>query len=211
MRNRMKEHSEETNELFNLMARQIKKRCEERINLFVVDQKEEGQDNGSIQKFAQEDIDQFLLDNNLEEGDMVAIGNHSESGLVYDSSPGNSPARDRQGMTESKSATKMQQMLASQTHFTQAKVVTVKPFRLNPNIIYVKNKRDDMLLMTESNKQIVPTCEQGYWGGFSPKRKGGKYQDQALTKKYTDGRARLYPARKMPKDMHQSSQKQAAI
>jgi hypothetical protein len=55
-------------------------------------------------------------------------------------------------MTESKSATKMQQMLASQTHFAHDKVVTVKPFRLNPNIIYVKNKRDDMLLMTESNK-----------------------------------------------------------
>jgi len=27
MRSKMKHHSEETNELFNLMARQIKKRC----------------------------------------------------------------------------------------------------------------------------------------------------------------------------------------
>ena len=64
-----------------------------------------------------------------------------------------------------------------------------------------------MLLLTEKNQKSVPTCEQGYWGGFSPKRKGGKYQDQALTKKYTDGRARLYPARKMPKDTQQSEQR----
>jgi len=34
MRSKLNNHSEETNELFNLMARQIKKRCEERINLF---------------------------------------------------------------------------------------------------------------------------------------------------------------------------------
>ena len=34
MRSKLNTHSEETNELFNLMARQIKKRCEERINLF---------------------------------------------------------------------------------------------------------------------------------------------------------------------------------
>ena len=57
-----------------------------------------------------------------------------------------------------------------------------------------------MLLLTEKNQKSVPTCEQGYWGGFSPKRKGGKYNDQHLTKRYTDGRARLYPARKMPRD-----------
>lgn len=37
MRSRMAHHSEETNELFNLMARQIKKRCQERINLFTVE------------------------------------------------------------------------------------------------------------------------------------------------------------------------------
>ena len=32
-------HSEESNELFNLMARQIKKRCEERVNMFIVENK----------------------------------------------------------------------------------------------------------------------------------------------------------------------------
>ena len=57
-----------------------------------------------------------------------------------------------------------------------------------------------MLLLTEKNAKEVPTCEYGYWGGFSPKRHGGKYKDQNLTKKFTDGRARLYPARKMPRD-----------
>ena len=37
MRGRMNEHCEETNELYNLMARHIKKRCEERINLYQVE------------------------------------------------------------------------------------------------------------------------------------------------------------------------------
>ena len=37
MRNKMLHHSEETNELYNLMARHIKKRCEERINLYTVE------------------------------------------------------------------------------------------------------------------------------------------------------------------------------
>ena len=44
----MKEHSEETNELFNLMARQIKKRCEERINLFMVDEENKELDSIDI-------------------------------------------------------------------------------------------------------------------------------------------------------------------
>ena len=34
----MGQHCEETNELYNLMARHIKKRGEERINLFTVEQ-----------------------------------------------------------------------------------------------------------------------------------------------------------------------------
>ena len=38
MRTKMAQHSEETNELFNLMARSIKKRCEERVNLFTVEE-----------------------------------------------------------------------------------------------------------------------------------------------------------------------------
>ena len=38
MRGKMAQHSEETNELFNLMARSIKKRCEERVNLYTVEE-----------------------------------------------------------------------------------------------------------------------------------------------------------------------------
>ena len=37
MRTKMGQHSEETNELYNLMARHIKKRCEERINLYTIE------------------------------------------------------------------------------------------------------------------------------------------------------------------------------
>ena len=62
-----------------------------------------------------------------------------------------------------------------------------------------------MLLLTEKDADQVPTCEYGYWGGFSPKRQGGKYTDQHLTVKHSDGRARIYPARKMPKDTNLSS------
>ena len=36
MRTKMGSHSEETNELFNLMARSIKIRSEERVNLYTV-------------------------------------------------------------------------------------------------------------------------------------------------------------------------------
>ena len=37
MQQKLEHHSEETNELFNLMAQQIKKRCEERVNMVVID------------------------------------------------------------------------------------------------------------------------------------------------------------------------------
>ena len=36
MQNNLAEHTDETNEIFNLMARQIKKRAEERVNLVEV-------------------------------------------------------------------------------------------------------------------------------------------------------------------------------
>ena len=51
-----------------------------------------------------------------------------------------------------------------------------------------------MLAMTEKNKEL-PEDERGYWGGFSPTRKG-RYENQDLTKRHADGRARIYPARK---------------
>ena len=37
MRVKMSAHSEETNEVFNLIARSIKKRCSERVNLFKIE------------------------------------------------------------------------------------------------------------------------------------------------------------------------------
>ena len=37
MRAKMATHSEETNEVFNLIARSIKKRCSERVNLYTVE------------------------------------------------------------------------------------------------------------------------------------------------------------------------------
>ena len=44
----------------------------------------------------------------------------------------------------------------------------------------------------------VPECEHGYWGGFSPKRRG-QYVDQHLTKQFQNGRARIYPdGRRIP-------------
>ena len=56
----------------------------------------------------------------------------------------------------------------------------MKPFRLQPRVIYLKNSRDKAYLMTEkrglAEKDKVPECEHGYWGGFSPKRKG-RYED----------------------------------
>ena len=71
----------------------------------------------------------------------------------------------------------------------------MKPFRLQPRVIYLKNSRDKAYLMTEKRGQgddKVPECEHGYWGGFSPKRKG-KYEDVDLAKRYQNGRARIFP------------------
>ena len=67
------QHSEETNELFNLMARQIKKRCEERVNLYTVEDKPqlfgknispEIKDNTLMDE---KEMDQFLLNDDGEE------------------------------------------------------------------------------------------------------------------------------------------------
>ena len=58
----MNQHSEETNELFNLMARQIKRRCEERINLYTV----ESSRQVSVEKHPEilmneQEMDDFIL------------------------------------------------------------------------------------------------------------------------------------------------------
>ena len=59
MRSKMGHHSEETNELFNLMARQIKKRCEERINLFTV----ENVESKALDTMSENEMDQYILSN----------------------------------------------------------------------------------------------------------------------------------------------------
>lgn len=62
MRSRMAHHSEETNELFNLMARQIKKRAEERINLYTVENAVEKKEQAP-KIMDQNEMDNFLLNN----------------------------------------------------------------------------------------------------------------------------------------------------
>ena len=74
----------------------------------------------------------------------------------------------------------MQSMLSRRQ--SSGKVRTVKPFRLQPRVIFLKNSRDKVLLLTDKRTlKDVPECEHGYWGGFSPKR-DGRYEDQHLTK-----------------------------
>ena len=73
----------------------------------------------------------------------------------------------------------MQEMLGSQSGFRQKNTIlkTLKPYKIRPNVIYLKDSRDKILLMTEKfGPTEIPECEKGYWGGFSPKRKG-KYVD----------------------------------
>ena len=99
----------------------------------------------------------------------------------------------------------MQTMLTQRQSDTKGSVKTVKPFRLQPRVIYLKNKRDKVLLMTDKRATAdVPECEHGYWGGFSPKRQG-KYEDKDLSKKYDNGRARLYPTKKIPGSLKKTS------
>ena len=49
----------------------------------------------------------------------------------------------------------------------------MKPYQIKPRVIFMKNIRDRVILMSEKRKlKDVPTCEHGYFGGFSPKRDG---------------------------------------
>ena len=64
----------------------------------------------------------------------------------------------------------MEALLQTQQSLNPDKVQTLKAFKIKPNIIYVKNSRDQMMLMTEKRDKQVPEDEHGYWGGFSPTR-----------------------------------------
>ena len=195
----MAAHGEETNELFNLMARQIKKRAEERVNLFMIEDREGDKPWGIVisprsssdRVMNPAEMDDYLLSNENEpqpthNGHRTEASPKQEDGSRQ-SSRGNSPPK------EPIDSTMMQTMLASRQAATSGKVKTVKPFRLQPKVIFLKNSRDRVMLMTEKNAtEEVPECEHGYWGGFSPQRRG-KYEGKHLSKRFENGRARLYP------------------
>ena len=64
----------------------------------------------------------------------------------------------------------MEALLKTQQSLNPEKVETLKAFKIKPNIIYVKNGRDQMMMLTEKRDKKVPEDEHGYWGGFSPTR-----------------------------------------
>ena len=118
----------------------------------------------------------------------LKIGNDDQESVL--SSVGNSPPVDGRFSVLSN----MEKMLKTQESLNPDAVKTVKAFKIRPNVIYLKNTRDQMLAMTEKEKNL-PEDEHGYWGGFSPTRKG-RYENMNLSKRHADGRARIYPARK---------------
>ena len=63
------------------------------------------------------------------------------------SSAGNSPPKA--GRLFSPTSTKMERMLKTKESLNPDNVVTVKAFKIKPNVIYMKNSRDQMLMMTE--------------------------------------------------------------
>ena len=95
----------------------------------------------------QDEIDQYLMNNNFDENDVVAMGGDRSDVELVAMSAGHSPTKT----AEVKSTSKMHQMLETQTINSPDKLKTVKPYRHNPSVIYVKNRRDDMLLLTEKD------------------------------------------------------------
>lgn len=63
---------------------------------------------------------------------------------------------------------------------------------IQPSVIYIKNKRDKVLVSTEKTNKL-PQDEYGYFGGFSPSREdiypnghlSRKYREEARKKKET--------------------------
>jgi hypothetical protein len=59
----------------------------------------------------------------------------------------------------------------------------VKACQIKPNVIYMKDTRDTLLLMTEKNvRQNIPIDAHGYFGGFSPSKNTDEYVDSELHK-----------------------------
>ena len=63
---------------------------------------------------------------------------------------------------------------------TSFKTKTVNRANIKPNVIYQKDTRDQLLLMTEKDTQEVPVDKHGYYGGFSPERKPGSYHGSKI-------------------------------
>jgi len=111
-----------------------------------------------------------------------ALKVHESPMIIRDtvSSKGNSPPVH--GTCES-STKKMHEMLSSSQKKRAGQCKTVKPFMIEPKVIYLKNKRDNVLMMTEKRDRDLPIDEHAYYGGFSPARKG-EYKGTDLAKKY---------------------------
>ena len=193
------EHSDQTNEIFNLMARQIKKRAEERVNLIEVtdNKRKENSLMRSVEQLDKESdnfVDHIYVEDGPGTPTDLPVYNIPQDSIPMESilsSAGNSPPK---GGHMFSTTNKMGAMLETSSSIHPQKV-TVKPFNIKPNVIYLKNSRDQMLLLTEKKDPEMPEDPSGYWGGFSPERVG-TYKNQGLTKKFTDGRARIYPAMK---------------
>jgi hypothetical protein len=59
-----------------------------------------------------------------------------------------------------------------------------KRYMIKPTVIYLKNKRDNMLISTEK-KDKMPQDEYGYFGGFSPSREN-VYTNGHLVRQYRE-------------------------
>lgn len=65
----------------------------------------------------------------------------------------------------------------------------LKRYMLKPEVIYLKSKRDKMLVSTEKQKKFYPQDEYGYFGGQSPSRQD-IYQNEVLASLYREERRR---------------------
>ena len=95
MRSKMKLHSEETNEVFNLMARQIKKRCQERINLYTVENVDKKLPTNLL---TENEMDHLILSNETEENTENDYNDTPSPKTVFkarqSTSRGNSPPKE---------------------------------------------------------------------------------------------------------------------
>jgi hypothetical protein len=111
---------------------------------------------------------------------------HDHSGS---SSPGNSPPRSlmmedslEKRNTDNLHNFKLKLNLGEEKTVTINKKV-VKACQIKPNVIYLKDTRDSLLLMTEKNvRQNVPIDSHGYFGGFSPTKNPEDYTGSEIHK-----------------------------